>query len=98
MTKTRVIAILALPDFQLLDAAGPLDVFAAANDNAGRSVYDLRVVAAFPGPIRSSSGTRVLPDQTVDDPPPAKVDTFLVAGCLNVFDFSPSPRLLRWLE
>ena len=98
MTKTRVIAILALPDFQLLDVAGPLDVFAEANRQAGHPVYDLRIIATSVGPIRSSSGARVLPDQTVDQPLSAKADTFLVAGIPNASEFTPAPNLIRWLN
>lgn len=98
MAKTRIIALLVLPNAQLLDVAGPLDVFAEANQQAGNPVYDLRVIAVSPGHIRSSSGVRLLPDQTIDQPPPQKIDTLLVAGAPNAPEFTPVPRLIRWLN
>lgn len=64
----RIVAILALPGVQLLDVSGPLDVFAQANAQAGRCVYDLRVVACRGGPIRSSSGVRLVADAVAGQP------------------------------
>jgi transcriptional regulator GlxA family with amidase domain len=52
---TRQIAFLIYPDFQLLDAAGPIAAFEIAACYRPGS-YTLRVVAAEPGMVRSSSG------------------------------------------
>src|SRR5690348_4222303 len=93
---TRVIAILALPGVQLLDVSGPLDVFAQANLEMGRELYALRVVASEPGPIRSSSGVRLLPDLVVGEP--ARFDTLLVAGAPEAARMSLSEELLRWIR
>jgi transcriptional regulator GlxA family with amidase domain len=51
MTKTRTVAILALPGVQLLDVSGPLDVFAEANVQARREVYRLLLVASKGGEL-----------------------------------------------
>ncbi|MBN3814830.1 AraC family transcriptional regulator, partial [Paraburkholderia sp. Ac-20347] len=75
----RIVAILALPGVQLLDVSGPLDVFAQANTESGRAFYDLRVIACRAGPIRSSSGARLLPD-AVAGQTTERIDTLLVAG------------------
>ncbi|MBI3440027.1 MAG: DJ-1/PfpI family protein [Proteobacteria bacterium] len=53
--KPRTIAFVIFPDFQLLDAAGPIAAFEIAN-HADGAPYRLRVVAATPGLVRSSSG------------------------------------------
>ena len=44
------ICVLVFPNFQLLDAAGPIAAFEAAGG------YEIRIVAARPGSVRSSSG------------------------------------------
>ena len=49
------IGVLLFPDFQLLDAAGPIAAFEIASRYAGGG-YDLRVLAAEAGPVRSSAG------------------------------------------
>jgi transcriptional regulator GlxA family with amidase domain len=54
-----MIGVLVFPDFQLLDAAGPISVFEiAARYATGKP--SIRVVAATPGPVRSTSGVEML--------------------------------------
>jgi transcriptional regulator GlxA family with amidase domain len=94
--KTRTIAILALPGLQLLDLSGPLDVFAEANVQAGWQAYRLLTVATKRGPIVSSSGVRLMPDQIIGEAD-FEMDTLLVAGAPNAADLRPDPRLIAWL-
>jgi len=54
-----VIGVLVFPDFQLLDAAGPISVFEIAARYA-RMTPSIGVLAAKAGPIRSSSGAEML--------------------------------------
>ena len=52
MPKAKNIAIVAMPNVQLLDVSGPLDVFAEANVQAGAEIYKLWVIGTVPGDIR----------------------------------------------
>jgi len=54
-----MIGILVFPDFQLLDAAGPISVFEIASRYA-TGKPSIKVVAATPGPVRSTSGVEML--------------------------------------
>jgi transcriptional regulator GlxA family with amidase domain len=54
-----MIGILIFPDFQLLDAAGPISVFEIAARHAQQTPA-IRVVAVEAGPVRSSSGVEIL--------------------------------------
>ncbi|HEY3887384.1 MAG TPA: GlxA family transcriptional regulator [Caulobacteraceae bacterium] len=73
---TRTVAFLIFPDFQILDAAGPIAAFEiAARYVAG--AYDLRVIAAAGGPVRSSSGV-AMSAEAFD--PGQRIDTLVVAG------------------
>lgn len=54
-----MIAIVVFPDFQLLDAAGPISVFEVAGRIARRPAT-VRIVSAAPGEVRSSSGVAVM--------------------------------------
>jgi transcriptional regulator GlxA family with amidase domain len=76
---TRNISVLVFPDFQLLDAAGPLSVFEIAGREAGSPAYRLRVVARTAGAIASSSGIQLVAEAFPDDP----LDTLIVAGGLG---------------
>jgi len=94
----RTVAILAVPGIQLLDVSGPLDVFAEANAQAGREVYRLRVIAAVPGDIRSSSGARLVPDGVVGQMRSEPIDTLLIAGSPNAAQVRLNDTVVNWLR
>jgi transcriptional regulator GlxA family with amidase domain len=73
---TRHIAFLIFRDFQLLDAAGPIAAFEIAARYEPGS-YTLRVVAAEPGLVTSSSGVSM---QAAPLGRARGVDTLVVAG------------------
>jgi transcriptional regulator GlxA family with amidase domain len=71
-----MIGVLIFPDFQLLDAAGPISVFEIAARFAGHSP-SIKVLAASPGPVRSSSGVELLARGLK---PAGAITTLIVAG------------------
>jgi transcriptional regulator GlxA family with amidase domain len=73
---TRRVAFLVYPDFQLLDAAGPIAAFETAERYRPGS-YSLRVVAALPGLVASSSGVS-LPAQPFGRAD--RIDTLVISG------------------
>ena len=73
---TRQIAFLIYPDFQLLDAAGPIAAFEIAARHAPDS-YALKVIAAEPGLVASSSGASL---QARSLGRARDIDTLIVAG------------------
>ena len=84
--QSRRIDILAFAGVQVLDVAGPLQVFASANDLAapgGAPPYVLRVVARGGGTIASSAGLGLATHAMAAEP--AEVDTFVVAGGEGVY-------------
>jgi transcriptional regulator GlxA family with amidase domain len=95
---TRTIAIVVMQDVQLLDVSGPLDVFAEANVQSGVPAYRLRIVAGAPGPIRSSSGVRLMADHVIGQAMPEAIDTLLVAGSPNAAVVRPIPHVVDWLR
>jgi len=73
---TRAIGFLIFPDFQILDAAGPIGAF----EIAARYVpgaYALHVIAAEAGPVRSSSGVAMTAG-AFDAAP--RLDTLVISG------------------
>src|SRR5712671_6156042 len=71
-----MIGVLVFPNFQLLDAAGPISVFEIAARFAGQSP-SIKVLAVTPGPVRSSSGVEMLARGLK---PYGAITTLLVAG------------------
>src|SRR6201999_725767 len=71
-----MIGVLIFPDFQLMDAAGPITVFEIARAYAKRQLA-IRAIAARPGPVRSSSGVEMLAQKFGS---PAGLSTLIIAG------------------
>jgi transcriptional regulator GlxA family with amidase domain len=82
----RVVLVL-LDGFQLLDMAGPADVFRTVSRVLGPSApaYSLRLAALRPGPVRAACGTTVLADTGLDTVG-SEVDTLLVVGGVHMID------------
>jgi transcriptional regulator GlxA family with amidase domain len=72
----RVIAFLIFPDFQLLDAAGPIAAFEIAERYRPGS-YESRIIAPRAGAVASTSGASIHAGALVR---PASIDTLVVAG------------------
>lgn len=62
MSALHRILLLAFPNGQLLDIAGPLQMFAGANDALSRRVYGIEIAALQAGPFATSSGVRLVAD------------------------------------
>ena len=60
----RKIDVLLFDDINLLDAAGPVQAFEAANTD-GRARYRTRYVSLDGGPVRAGCGLRLVPDGTL---------------------------------
>src|SRR6202790_5222701 len=71
-----MIGVLVFPDFQLLDAAGPISVFEIAARFTGQPP-SIKVLAVTPGAVRSSSGVEMLARGLK---PSGAITTLIVAG------------------
>ena len=89
-----MIGVLVFPDFQLLDAAGPISVFEVAGRKAGAAA-SIRVLAEVPGPVRSSSGVEILARGLRSA---SSISTLIVAGGLGVREASQSAKILAFVR
>jgi transcriptional regulator GlxA family with amidase domain len=89
-----MIDILVFPDFQLLDAAGPISVFEIANRFNGAPA-SIKVLAATPGEVRSSSGVALLARGFKSA---SAMDTLIVAGGEGVRTAATCKRTLDFIR
>lgn len=87
-----MIAILVFPDFQLLDAAGPISVFEVAGRIA-RTPASIKVVSVTPGEVRSSSGVAMVARGLKSA---ERADTLIFAGGEGVRAASRCKRTLAF--
>jgi transcriptional regulator GlxA family with amidase domain len=89
----RRVAFLVFPQFQILDATGPM----AAFEIAGRyrpGTYTLRTIATVPGAVPSSSGARL---QAAAPGPAKAIDTLIIAGGEGSRQAAVCGRTLRFV-
>ncbi len=92
------IALLVFPGVQMLDVAGPMDVFHEAARKAGRpGFYDFELVALEEGHVRADNGMLFQPTATIDSLDRA-VDTLLIAGSHELKGVENHQRLMQWLR
>ena len=89
-----MIGVLVFPDFQLLDAAGPISVFEIAGRFADQA-SPIRVLAVTPGLVRSSSGVEMLARGLR---PSAAISTLIVAGGEGVRTAATCPKTLAFVR
>jgi len=89
-----VLGVLIFPDFQLMDAAGPISVFEIAGRYA-RAAMPIRVLAEMPGGVRSSSGVEMLARGLRS---PGALSTLIIAGGEGVRGAAASPAILAFVR
>lgn len=83
MLKPHKILLLAFPNGQLLDIAGPLQMFAGANDEMSRPAYRMQIAAPEAGPFTTSSGVRLVANvafAAINNRCLARIDTLMTVG------------------
>jgi transcriptional regulator GlxA family with amidase domain len=90
---TRKVGLLIFPGFQILDAAGPIAALEIACGHVP-DAYALTVMAADPGPVRSSSGVEINAGPLASD----GFDTVMVAGGYGTREAALCPRTQAWLK
>jgi transcriptional regulator GlxA family with amidase domain len=90
----RTIGVLISPEFQLLDAAGPITVFEAAARECVPACYRLRLIARVAGQVSSSAGVKLVAEAFSNAP----LDTLIVAGGWGSREASACPKTLAFIR
>ncbi|WP_280873985.1 GlxA family transcriptional regulator [Streptomyces pseudovenezuelae] len=89
----RTVLVVLFDGVQSLDVTGPVEVFAGAELGVPGS-YRIRTASLDGGPVRTSSGLTLVPDEPLTGAPDPH--TLLVPGGSGTR--SPDPRLVDWLR
>jgi transcriptional regulator GlxA family with amidase domain len=101
--EPRHVAILAYPGVALLDAVGPLEVFAAANlvvaERSPRCAkpYQVEIWSEHVGAIDGSSGVSLNATRSIATAAPFELDTLIVAGSPGINNPASRP-CVDWLR
>jgi transcriptional regulator GlxA family with amidase domain len=92
----RNVAILLFDDVEVLDFAGPFEVFAVTAELNDPTPFNVFTVASHPATIRARNGLKVVPDFTVERCPEPHV--LVVPGGFGTRSVLRQPLLLEWLR
>lgn len=92
----RNVAILIFDEVEVLDFAGPFEVFAVADGLAGGETFNVFTVAETPGTVRARHGLKIVPTHTLENC--ASPDVLIVPGGIGTRPLLRKPALLEWLR
>jgi transcriptional regulator GlxA family with amidase domain len=91
----RHVAILIFPEVEVLDFAGPFEVFAVTNELIADTFHTFTVAEA-PGSVRARNGLKVVPDFTLETAPPPQI--LVVPGGAGTRPLLRKPAVLEWIR
>jgi transcriptional regulator GlxA family with amidase domain len=103
ITKVRRIGFLVYEDVEVLDVCGPLDAFVYADrwlrlgTLPNEPSYDVLVIAATPGLIKTKCGLQIMATHGCADVTDG-LDTLIVAGGEGVEQACADPTLVAWVK
>jgi transcriptional regulator GlxA family with amidase domain len=95
MTATRNVAVLLFPGVELLDFAGPFEVFSVASRWSDPPAFRVYTVAQRPGPLVARNGVSINPHYLLDDCPAP--DVLVVPGGLGTRTEMNNEALVGWI-
>jgi transcriptional regulator GlxA family with amidase domain len=89
------VGILVFDDVEVLDFAGPFEVFAVTDELRSHSEFNVFTVAPLPATVRANNGLKVLPDHSLESCP--QLHVLVVPGGFGARALLRSPVILEWI-
>jgi len=90
------VAILLFDEVEVLDFAGPFEVFSIAGARSGAPSFNVETVALQDGPITARGGLKIIPTHTAAQLPPA--DILVVPGGYGTRPQLHNPAMIAFLQ
>lgn len=92
----RNVAILVFDEVEVLDFAGPFEVFAVTDELRGHTEFSVATVAPSAGAIRARNGLRIVPEFTIGDCPTPSI--LVVPGGFGTRALLRNSVLIEWIQ
>ncbi len=92
----RNVALLLFDDVEVLDFAGPFEVFAVADELRGHGLFDVFTVGLAAGVVRARNGLRAVADHALADCP--RADVLVVPGGAGTRVLLENPVMIDWIR
>lgn len=91
------LAILLFDDVEVLDFAGPFEVFSVANELHGYGLFNVMTISQQSTPITAVNGLTVVPKLSFEQSP-EQIDYLVLPGGDGTKVVSKEPAYLKWIE
>ncbi|PTX98502.1 DJ-1/PfpI family protein [Opitutus sp. ER46] len=92
----RHVAILVFPEVEVLDFAGPFEVFGVADELSGHTLFHPFTIAESPSSVRARNGLQIVPTHTLESAPRPHV--LIIPGGAGTRPLLKKPALLEWIR
>jgi len=93
----KSVTILIFNDVEVLDLAGPLDVFSLANEHGERELFDIKITAKNKSAVRAASnGLSLNPDYSIDEI--SETDILILPGGYDISHVLSDIEILDWIK
>jgi len=96
MPMRRTVAILLFDEVEVLDFAGPFEVFAVTDELSGGRLFNVCTVAETPGTVRARNGLKLVPGFTLESAPAPQV--LVIPGGAGTRALLRKPSVLEWVR
>ena len=94
--KKRNTAILIFDDVEVLDFAGPFEVFSVTNELCDYSLLNVYTVAREKAPVTARNGLSVIPDYSINEAP--QPDILIIPGGSGTRPILQQLDILNWIK
>ncbi|KPU42753.1 isonitrile hydratase [Oxobacter pfennigii] len=92
----RNVGIFLFDDMELLDFAGPYEVFSVANELKGYALLNVFTITHDGKQVRTINGLKVVPDYNFENHPP--IDILVIPGGNGSRALLEKPHVLDWIK
>ena len=92
----KKVAILIFDKVEVLDFAGPFEVFSVSYDDKGNKLYDVCLIAEEEGVVKARSDFQVIPNKTIDTK--EKFDMVLIPGGFGTRPLMHNETIKNWIK
>jgi transcriptional regulator GlxA family with amidase domain len=92
----KTVAILVFDDVEVLDFAGPFEVFAVTDELRDHRTFQVVTLSPRPGTVRARNGLKVIPDYTLESVPAP--DILIIPGGAGARALLTNAALLEWIR
>ncbi|WP_026690188.1 DJ-1/PfpI family protein [Alteribacter aurantiacus] len=96
MTKEWSVGIFLFDEVEVLDFAGPFEVFSVTVDDHGQQPFCVHTISEKGGQIQARNGLRVLSDFDMKHAPP--LDILIVPGGYGTRDIESNEQMIKWIK